>query len=170
MWARYAWTPLNPQGDISSSLSEALQTGAEKVAGTLHYYLYRTPVDATAMANAWAAQVAKAPVVNFQLTQASAVLSPGNYQPVQHVDVQGGSLSVDFGRNQFATQLNLSNPAMGHQQITASGNITAKGVFQSTSANANIAGGLSGSLYDAGYAFDKTLPAGTLNGATLWRR
>lgn len=169
-WTRYAWTPRGPEGDISATLSEALQIGAEKVSGSMYYHLYRLPVDATAMATAWADQVAKAPIVSFRLTQASASLSPGNFQPVQSVNVQGGSLSVDFGRSQFATLLNLDNPAMGQQQINASGAITPQGVFQGVSGNANVAGGLSGSLHDAGYTFDKTLPAGTLTGATLWRR
>ncbi len=169
-WTRYAWTPRGPDGDIAASLGDALQAGAEKVSGSMYYHLYRMPVDAAAMASAWAAQVASAPIVGFRLTQASAALSPGNFQAVQSVNVHGGSMYVDFGRSQFATQLNLDNPAIGQQQINASGSISPQGVFQGVSGNANVAGGLSGSLHDAGYTFDKTLPAGTLTGVTLWRR
>lgn len=168
-WVRYAWTVGSPQGDFAHSVKDALQAGAEKAASSGSYALYRVPVDAAAMQSAWAAQVASAPVVSFRLTQSSAAYLPGNNRPVQGVDVLGGNLLVDFGRSQFATRLELQNPSIGSQQISASGNITPNGLFKGTNGDA-IAGGLSGSLFDAGYTFDKELATGHLRGITLWRQ
>ena len=169
-WARYAWAPKATDGDFSYAAGQALQAGLEKVATTLSYVLYRAPTDAMSIGNAWAAQVASEPVVDFRLAKAAATLSPGSYKPVQDVSVLNGNLRIDFGRGIFATQVNLENPAMGAQQFTATGNVSGHGVFQPTASNASMAGGLSGNLQDAGYTFEKTTPAGLLTGITLWGR
>ena len=169
-WARYSWAPKGSADDFSYSAGEALKAGLEKVASTLNYTLYRVPADAASIATAWASQLAAEPVVDFRLANAAATLSPGSYKPAQDVSVTDGNLRVDFANSQFATRLNLNNPTIGFQQITATGNVTSSGAFQATSSNATIAGGLSGSLQDAGYTFEKTLPAGLLTGITLWGR
>ena len=169
-WARYAWAPKSSADDFSHSAGEALKAGLEKVATTVNYTLYRAPTDVASIAGAWAGQLAAEPVVDFRLANAAASLTPGNYKPVQNVNVLDGSLRVDFARSEFASRLNLENPSMGFQQISATGNVTSNGTFQATTSNATIAGGLSGHLQDAGYTFEKALPAGVLTGITLWGR
>lgn len=169
-WARYAWSPKGTADDFSYTAGEALQSGLEKVASTLSYVLYRAPTDPVSMAGAWATQVTAAPVVDFRLANASATLSPGNFKPVQDVSVLDGTLQVDFARSVFGTRLNVENPTIGFHQISATGNVAPDGKFHATSSNANIAGGLSGNLQDAGYTFEKALPAGVLTGITLWGR
>ena len=169
-WARYAWTPRSSADDFSHSAAEAIKAGLEKVATTVNYALYRVPADAAGMAGAWASQLATGPVVDFRLANAAASLAPSSGKPVQNVNVLDGSLRVDFARSEFATQLNLENPSMGFQQISAAGNVTSNGTFQAANSNATVAGGLSGHLQDAGYTFEKALPAGKLTGITLWGR
>ena len=169
-WARYSWTPKSSADDFSHSANDALKAGLEKVAGTSGYILYRIPADATSIAGAWAGQLVANPTVDFRLANAAAALSPGNFKPVQNVNVLDGSLRVDFANSEFATRLNLDNPSMGFQQIHASGSVTSNGAFRASTSNATIAGGLSGHLQDAGYTFEKTLPAGVLTGITLWGR
>jgi hypothetical protein len=86
------------------------------------------------------------------------------------VSVDGGTLSVDFSRATFATRLSVSSAVLGTESVSANGVLLSSGVFQSRGGDSFVAGALSNDRREAGYFFEKTLPAGGLTGITLWGR
>ena len=85
--------------------------------------------------------------------------------------VNGGSLSIDFGRNTFATQLAVTAQSVGTQAVAATGTIDrTTGIFLSNGAADRVAGAVSLDTSQAGYFFSKSVGNGALSGATLWRR
>ena len=88
-------------------------------------------------------------------------------EPVQ---VGGGSLSVDFVKSTYATQLNVSNARIGAESVASNGTIKPNGVLQTQGGNAFVSGALSLDGKEAGYFFLKSLPAGQLSGITQWGR
>ena len=170
-WARYKWINKPDSDTFSHTLDEALQTGIEKVASNSGYALYRVPGAGAESASAMlASQAAVEPVVNFRLAEATAHLWRGTFVAAEDVSVNGGSLKVDFGRRNFATRLDVSNPTIGAESISASGAVLDTGAFKAAGGNAAVAGGLSADGREAGYGFEKTLGSGVLRGITLWGR
>ena len=108
--------------------------------------------------------------VNFRLAGASAFFRRDFDHGVEAAKVDNGTLSVDFSRSTFATQLGVSSPTLGVDNVLASGTIGKDGVMRSTSANAIVQGATTLDGKEAGYLFEKNLATGALRGVTLWGR
>jgi hypothetical protein len=161
-WGRWAWNA--PAGDtLSRTFEDAMQYGWHSTVGNGAYGLYRAGADSKALLQTNEASA------NFRLAGGSAqFLVP--FSPAETVSVDSGSLSVDFSRATFATQLNVSNPTIGANSLQADGIIRPNGVMLGQGGNAYVAGALSMDGTEAGYFFEKPLSAGTLSGITLWGR
>ncbi|WP_238990877.1 hypothetical protein [Acidovorax sp. ST3] len=169
-WVRYSWINRPDSDTFSRSLEQALAAGLEKVSSNSGYALYRAPAAPVGGAATLASQNMTEPVVNFRLAEATAHLWRGTFLPAENVNVHKGALTVDFARSTFATRLDVSNPSMGADNISASGAVLPSGALRADVSNAAIAGGLSTDGREAGYAFEKTLGSGVLRGITLWGR
>lgn len=165
-WVRYSWVNKPNSDTFTHSLQEALAAGLEKVASSASYVLYRTPGGSAALA----ANNASEPVVNFRLADATAHLWRGIGRPAEAVEVVNGSLTVDFSRSTFGTQLNVNNARIGSQNVNASGTVLPSGLLQATAGNATLAGALTPDGREAGYAFQKAIGSDMLQGVTLWGR
>ena len=163
-WVRYGWTPKVDPDTFAYQFEQAVVAGLERVWGNANYAVFRhTPAEGAVMAPAEAS-------ANFRLASASAHLALAQSNRIEAVNVDGGSLFVDFSRATFSTMLALSSPAIGSDQIGASGTVGSTGVLKTTQGNASVGGALSLDGRDAAYAFEKANAAGTLRGITLWGR
>lgn len=163
-WARYGWTPKPETDTFTHQFAQAVATGLERAWGNANYSVFRlpTPVGAVlAPADASA---------NFRLANSTAHLSLRNTNKTEAVNVDGGSLFVDFSRSTFSTMLALSSPTIGGDQIGASGSVRSNGALQATQGTTTLGGALSLDGQEAAYAFEKAHAAGTLRGITLWGR
>lgn len=163
-WVRSTWTPAIDGDSFTLSFDQAVAKGLERAAGNLAYVLYRPASDPKAVL------VSNDSQANFRLAASTAHLVPANGRPAEAVAVDGGSLSVDFSRATFATQLALSSSRIGTEQIAATGKVSSTGVLQTTQSNATINGALSLDGREAGYTFEKLINVGALRGLTLWGR
>jgi len=84
------------------------------------------------------------------------------------MQVNGGSLDIDFDRSLFNTELNLNSLATGFVDFRAAGGISERGYFNTRSADQHLAGAVSQDGTEAGYFFDQQLGNGSINGLTLW--
>lgn len=166
-WGRYIWAQPLSGDSFTRGLSEALAVANhERLPGNSNYLLFRPAT--TASSDTLAA--ASGSLVDFRLANSTAQLALVNSKVIESVAVNEGTLRVDFSRSTFATRLGLSSKTLGSDAVIANGTITTSGVMQATTSNAAITGALSLDGREAGYAFDKAVPAGTLRGATLWGR
>lgn len=163
-WARYAWIRDGGADTLSQSFEQASAAGREAVVfGTAHA-LTRSASPAGAGLTTTDASV------NFRLAGASAFFRRNFDHGVEAVQVDKGTLSVDFSRSTFATQLGVSSPTLGPDSVVANGTIGKDGVMRSTSANAIVQGATTLDGKEAGYLFEKNNAAGSLRGVTLWGR
>lgn len=165
-WARLA--AVAADGDtLSRSFAEALQNGRQGTVGNGAYSLFR---DASASAPALLASADTS--ANFRLAGAAAQLvwSDRGRDVIDPVRVDKGSLSVDFARSTYATQLNVSSTRIGTDSVVSSGVIQPNGFMTAQGGNAFVAGALSLDGKEAGYFFEKSNPAGQLRGITQWGR
>lgn len=164
VWGRFArpW-----DGDQFSRSFEEARQNRESTVGNGVYGLFREPA---AVAAASVAQSEGS--ASFRLTAGVASLRPEGLplSMAQPVQVDGGTLGVDFSRATFATTLRLSSMVLGAQSIQSQGVLLPGGIFQSRGGDAFVAGALANDRREAGYFFEKTLPAGGLTGITLWGR
>ncbi|RIX44177.1 MAG: hypothetical protein D3M94_15880 [Rhodocyclales bacterium GT-UBC] len=154
-----------PDNTISERFDEAKADGRKAVTGNFFITLYR---DETT-------QSTFLPVgtqVSFNLTAASASYQPqvASGLPAQAVQISNASLNVDFTRSTFSTRMDLASSSLGQETFSANGVITSTGLFNSNSANQNLAGAFSTDGRQAGYSFDKTTSGGKVSGITLWGR
>jgi hypothetical protein len=166
VWARLA--AVAADGDtISRSFAQAMENGRQGTVGNFNFSLYRNvPADSAGL-------LATADTsANFRLAGGAAQLvwSDRGRDVAEAAHVDNGTLSVDFARATYATQLNVSNPRMGTDNLTSSGVIKPNGVLQGQGGNAFTGGALSLDGKEAGYFFDKSIAAGQLSGITLWGR
>lgn len=163
-WARYDWITKMDADNFSRSFDAAMASGNERLPGNGSYTMFRQPsAPGTVLTSTDA-------TAEFRLAHASAQLTRDAGRVIETVNVNEGTLNVDFVRSTFVTQLALSNPAMGTDRLLASGNITSNGVLQTVSSNASINGALSLDGKEAGYAFEKAVNVGNVRGITLWGR
>ena len=160
IWGRW---PANsvPGDNITIPFFDAL-SGNRLLIGDGYYFLFRSPDVPNLLPGASGA-------VGFQLQggTASYLASSGE---TSAASLNGGSLTIDFGHNTYATTLSLSAPAVGAQGLVSSGTIDPRtGIFAST-ANAQTGGAVSLDLRQAGYFFNQPVGTGALVGATLWGR
>ena len=105
-------------------------------------------------------------VVSFSLSSAQAFYDSSS--GVVAMQVEGGSLGIDFQENLFSTELNLNHSATGPIDFLASGRLYDGGYFHSRSDTQRIAGAVSLDGKEAGYFFEQQLEAGNIQGLTLW--
>jgi hypothetical protein len=161
-WARNPWTSRAEGDSFVVDYETALKSGWNRVIGNPSYALFQNP-DAQG-------KLPQEGIVSFRLANASAQFYKDAQTAIESVAVQGGALQVDFGRSLFQTSLYMASKSVGSQNIQAAGNIGVTGQFTPTASNAGITGGLNASGTEAAYAFEKTLPQGSLSGVTLWGR
>jgi hypothetical protein len=157
-----------PDGDsLSRSFAQAIEGGRQGTVGNFAYSLYRE-VSATAPVVLASADTS----ASFRLAGSAAQLTmpSGRSTVSEAVQVNNGTLSVDFAHSTYATQLNVSNARIGVDSVTSNGIIKSNGVLLGQGGNAYTAGALSLDGKEAGYFFEKTLAAGQLTGLTLWGR
>jgi len=163
-WARFDWISKMDADIFSRSFDEAVASGNERLPGNGSYSLFRQPTPPGSVLSSSDA------TAEFRLANASAQLVRQAGRITEAVSVNNGTFSVDFVHATFATNLSISNPAMGSDTIAASGNIKPNGVLQALNSNAAINGALTLDGKEAGYAFDKLVNVGNVRGITLWGR
>ena len=160
-WGRWG-DNVRPGDNLTVPFKEAL-SGNRVTVGDGYYFLFRNETITNTLTNA-------SGLANFRLESGTASYrDPSNVVSAAIVD--GGSLSIDFGRNTFATQLAVTAQRVGTQAVTATGTIDrTTGVFLSNGAADRVSGAVSLDTSQAGYFFSKSVGNGALMGATLWRR
>jgi hypothetical protein len=163
-WARYSWATAVEGDVVSKTFEAARENGRQLTASNGSYGLFRNPsahgADTLLTAEASA---------TFRLASSSAQLIKSS-GATEAATVDHGSLSIDFTRRTFDTQLAVSSATIGTDQIAASGAVAADGGFLSAAGNAWVAGATSLNGKEAGYTFEKQNTSGTLRGLTLWGR
>ncbi len=164
-WARYPWARPLEGDDFSQQFETAMLQGHERLGGNGAYTLLRQTAIGEKQIFAPAGGVAK-----FQLATAAAHVVRSGGRQFEALQIGPATLNVNFNKATFDTQLQTSGPQLGVDTIRAAGNITANGVMQVSTGNASLQGGFSATGREAGYAFQKTVPGGVLQGVTLWGR
>ncbi len=165
-WGRMPWIEKMDADTFTKSWNDAVASGDERIAGVGigTYNLFRTPSPAGAVLSSSDVRA------DFRLANSTVQVVRQAGRVIEPVNITGSSLSVDFSRSTFTTQLDLHNAAIGAESITASGNVQSNGVLQTLNSNAAVTGALSLDGKEAGYTFSKTVGLGVLYGATLWGR
>lgn len=164
VWARYVWVKDGGFDTLSQSFAQASAAGRERVvSGTAHSLFREVSPMGTVLATV-------DNTVNFRLAGSSALFQRSRDNIVEAAKVDTGTLSVDFSRSSFATQLGVSSAAMGTQSVVANGSIGNDGIMRPVSANARVIGATTLDGREAGYLFEKDIAAGALRGVTLWGR
>jgi hypothetical protein len=166
VWARML--AISSDGDtISKSLDQVLQMpGYQGTVGNFNYGLFRSGGTQSML-------TVGEPSANFRLAGSTAQLLSTDIRGVtssESAKVDAGTLSVDFVRSSFATQLQVSGVKLGQESVVTSGIVQSNGIFRGTGANTFTAGALSVDGTEAGYFFEKAVNAGQLRGITLWGR
>lgn len=164
-WARFAWAQKLSGDDFSQQFEAAMLKGNERLGGSGAYTLLRQATEG--QATVFAPLAGKA---QFQLAAVAGNVIRDNGSAFEAVHLDAASLSVDFTRATFATRLQVTGPQLGVDTVQAAGGITSAGMFQATSGNSSLQGGLSANGREAGYAFQKSVDGGVLSGITLWGR
>ena len=107
-------------------------------------------------------------VVSFGLSSAQAFYHSDSGMVAMQVN--SGSLSIDFNAKSFTTQLGLNSDASGKVDFSATGTYDRfGGYFYSNSDMQRMQGAISLDGTEAGYFFEKTLGEGKrVDGLTLW--
>jgi len=166
VWGRWEWVKPVDGDTISKVFDEAAQNGRISTLGDGAYGLFRqAPSDNALMQTSETS-------ASFRLAGGVGQLAyaQGRDTVLDPVKVDSGTLNVDFTKSTFATQLNVSSPKIGNDSINASGTVRPNGYLLGQGGNAYVAGALSLDAKEAGYFFQKSLPAGALSGITLWGR
>lgn len=160
VWGRWANAGLGELEKITLSYDEAMD-GRKVTVGVRNsgYVLYRTEGD-------WPQIESGLGLVSFSLNSAQAFYNSNS--GVVAMQVNGGSLDIDFEQSLFATQLNLNNINTGLIDFVANGSISDRGYFNSRSPSQRIAGAVSQDGSEAGYFFQQQLESGSIQGLTLW--
>jgi hypothetical protein len=154
---------------ISKSYADvAKMKGYQGTVGNFEYGLYRDASNAsTGMLNA------AEPSANFRLAGGAAQVLSTDIRGVTSTEVaniNSGTLSVDFAKSTFATQLQVQVPKLGQETVSSTGVVQSNGVFRGGNDTTFLAGALSLNGTEAGYFFEKTIASGQLRGITLWGR
>ena len=104
--------------------------------------------------------------VSFSLNSAQAFYNSDS--GIVAMQVNRGSLEIDFGHNSFMTDLSLNHADTGFVDFRAGGILSENGYFNARSPTQRISGATSLDGREAGYFFEKQLEDGSINGLTLW--
>lgn len=157
VWGRYSETPL-PTERLGLAFEDA-SAGREISVGNLSYGLFRAE-DGSKRVDAGLG------IVGFQLSSAQAVFNSST--GVVAMQVNGGSLDIDFPNNAFATELNLNHELTGAVDLNASGRVIDGGFLRAIGETQRITGAVSLDGTEAGYLFEKQIQGGEITGLTLW--
>ncbi|MBC5764744.1 FecR family protein [Ramlibacter albus] len=166
VWGRWEWVKPVDGDTISRVFEEATQNGRVSTVGDGAYGLFRQAASENALLQTTDTSA------NFRLHSGVGQLAyqQGRDTLLDPVKVDSGTLNVDFTKQTFATQLNVSGTRIGNESVTAAGIVRPNGYLLGQSGNAYVAGALSVDGKEAGYFFQRSLPAGALSGITLWGR
>lgn len=163
VWGRWAKNTV-PGDDLTIPFSQALD-GRRVTVGDGYYFLFRNENTPNLLAGA-------SGLVNFRLQGGAAQYrAPSNVVVAASIDK--GTLGIDFTRNTFTTQINVSVPGSINETMAASGSIDRNtGIFLGDPGDkaARVAGAVSLDANQAGYFFNKAVGVGAIYGATLWNR
>lgn len=157
VWGRYAATA-NPQDLMTLSFAES-SANRKVTVGNLEIGLFRDETSLKRLEKGLG-------VVSFQLNSAQAYYD--SVSGVVAMQVNGGSLAIDFQGSNFATELNLNHPLTGSIDFVATGRLFSGGYFRNTAETQRIAGAVSFDGTEAGYFFERQLEFGNITGLTLW--
>lgn len=105
--------------------------------------------------------------VSFTLDSAQAFYHSAS--GVATMAVSGGKLDINFDRQVFSTELQMSHTLTGKVNLVSSGSTDIQGFFRSQTGDLVLgAGAVNGK--EAGYFFEKQLQDGNIQGITLWDR
>ena len=135
------------------------QSGRDVTIGNFDYLLYRAGNGVKEVDRGLGA-------VSFALDSAQAFYH--SESGVVAMQVDGGSLDIDFELNRFATELNLAHSLTGNVNFSADGNLFNGGYFNSRDVSQRIAGSVSIDGTEAGYFFERDVLEGSVKGLTLW--
>lgn len=163
-WGRWAYAG---QGDTHqhdiSQLRELASQGRSVTVGNNFYALYRQSDTPSVLGAALGR-------FDMALQGAQAQFHPGGAAPAQAAQVLGGQLTLDFGAQNFATQLQLTSQATGAQTLQAAGSLNHEGIFIQRQPGLNVGGAVALDGQTAGYFFEQAFGTGNLSGITLWGR
>ena len=163
-WGRWSAMPFIESDQFSRTAEDAAKGGTrEGTLGNGIYGLYRSTPGASAMFSP------AETTANFRLTAGAAQLNLNDAR-TEAVRIDKASLTVDFARSTFATQIGLSSPSLGSDSLDVSGKVQSNGYLLPQAGNGYAAGALSLDGKEAGLFFEKSAPAGYLRGITLWGR
>lgn len=104
--------------------------------------------------------------LGFSLSRAQAIINTGSAREL--MDVYGGLLNINFDERLFSTSLQLGHAATGRIEYRDSGIVFGGGTFRNRTEDQVTAGVLSVDGTEAGYFFQTKVPAGSIEGLTLW--
>lgn len=160
IWGR--WKDNEGQGSLEriSTSYEVASAGRDVGVTNGTYFLFRDSKGSTLVKP-------ELPVVSFGLSSAQAFYHSDT--GVMAMQVNSGSLTVNFGDKSFNTQLGLNSSASGKVNFSASGKYEEAGFFYSNTDMQRMAGAVSLDGKEAAYFFEKALGEGkSVEGITLW--
>ena len=163
-WGRWAHAGQGDthQNDISQ-LRKLASQGRSVTVGNNFYALYRQSDTPSVLGPTLGR-------FDMALQGAQAQFYPGGAAPAQAAQVLGGQLTLDFGAQNFATQLQLTSQATGAQTLQAAGSLNHEGIFIQRQPGLNVGGAVALDGKTAGYFFEQAFGTGNLSGITLWGR
>jgi hypothetical protein len=162
-WGRFAPLALMP---AETTLAALLAQGSEQVGTILPFAITRTPQTDMVM------PVTGTSTFTLQPSASVAYLINSTTGIATQAAISNASLSINFGKSSFLTQLNLTANGTPHA-ISGSGGVSSNGkLFSDLTSAAAINGALAGkNATQAGYVFTQSLDSKTTAvGATLWGR
>jgi hypothetical protein len=159
VWGHWASQPL-PDNTVAQPFPEAA-AGRKVSVGNDYYGLFRPEPSVLQL-------VSHMGRADFALRDAQVHLLRGGVAELGRVD--SGWLSIDFSTRQFATGLSMSHPQAGAASLEASGPLHFSGMFVSRQPNTWVAGAITNDAKEAGYFFERQVPAGLFMGITRWAR
>lgn len=157
VWGRWASQP-SAQERITLSYEEA-RIGRKVTVGNSDYVLFRTEGPRPQVERGLGP-------VSFSLDSAQAFYN--SESGIVAMQVNRGSLDIDFDQSSFTTALNLNHIDTGFVDFTASGTISDRGYFNAIADTQRLGGAVTTDGSEAGYFFEKQLENGSINGLTLW--
>jgi len=159
VWGRWLSQPW--PGDTTSQPHAEARAGRKVTVGNESYALFRPESSLPRL-------VSNLGRVDFTLRDAQVHLLRGGVAELGRVD--NAWLSVDFAARQFATGIAMSHPQAGAASLEVAGKVRDDGIFAVKNADGRVAGALTLDGKEAGYLFERTMPAGTFMGITRWGR
>ena len=157
VWGRWASEP-SAQERITLTYAEASADRAVTV-GNSDYALFRNEGPRPQVERGLGP-------VSFSLNSAQAFYNSDS--GIVAMQVNRGSLDIDFDQSVFTTELNLNHLTTGFVDFTATGSISDRGYFNAIADAQRLAGAVTTDGSEAGYFFEKQLENGSINGLTLW--